>query len=94
MLNDTIRINVSDVWQKYRDGEDEITLELFTEEISLILASLSIKIGEILGEDSQMQYDDIVYNISQNSNDEDEFDYYWNELLDWADDYSVVIETY
>ncbi len=94
MLNDTIRINVSDVWQKYRDGEDEITLELFTEEISLILASLSIKIGEILGEDSQMQYDDIVYNISQNANDEDEFDYHWNELLDWADDYSVVIETY
>lgn len=93
MINWKMKIDISDIWYKYTDKEEQTSLESFIDELVLLLDSRSSEIGDKFGEDAQMQYEDILFNIQHNVEDDEEFEYYMNELYDWADDYKVWIET-
>ena len=91
MANWKFKIDVSEVWKKYEDDED---FDSFKEELLPILKSKQDEIAKKLDdEDEVMDYEDLVNEIDM-TEDEDEFDYAWQGLYDWADANKVWISTF
>jgi Zn-dependent M32 family carboxypeptidase len=86
-----MKIDVSDIWQKYEDDND---FEAFKSELLPVLQSKTEKISNVLGEDEAREYEDMVQEIEFSADDEDEFDYIWQDLYDWADANKVWISTF
>lgn len=91
MANWKMKIDVSDIWQKYEDDND---FEAFKSELLTVLNSETEKISDVLGEDEAREYEDMVQEIEYGADDEDEFDYIWQNLYDWADVNKVWIATF
>lgn len=91
MANWVIKIDVADIWQKYEDDED---FDAFKEELLPILKSKVEEVSKKLGEEEAMEFEDLVSEIEYNADDEDEFDYIWQQLYDWADSNRVWLGTF
>lgn len=92
MNNYKMIIDVSDIWQKYVDEEENMSLEDFIDELVSYLDTKSIDIGDKFGEEAQIEYEEILFNIQHNVDDHGEFDYYWDELYSWSFNYNILLQ--
>lgn len=90
MANWKLHIDISNIWDKY---PDEIDFEEFKSSIISELNTYIDQINEIFGEDEAIEYENIVNDLND-TEDEDEFNYAWQNLYDWADANLVWIETF
>ena len=91
MANWTIKIDVSDLWEKYQDDED---FEAFKEALLPRLREKLSEVEEELGSGVAMEFDDMIDQIEYNADDVEEFDYIWQDLYDWADANLVWLGTF
>lgn len=90
MSNWKYKIDVVDLWEKY---PEEISFEEFKEELMPILSEAATDLSYIFQDEETMKLEDIIREI-EDSEDEDEFDYAWQNLYDWADENRVWIATF
>jgi hypothetical protein len=90
MANWIMKIDVSEIWQEYEDNND---FESFKSELIPILKSIQDEVSKKLDSLEAMDYEDMVQEIEL-TDDEDEFDYAWQDLYDWADNNKVWIATF
>lgn len=91
MANWKVKIDVADLWDKYSDDED---FGLFKEELIPKLYSYVPEISKKIGKDEAHEYAELVYQIELDANDIEEFDEYWQQVYDWADDNDVWLGTF
>ena len=90
MANWIIKLDLSDIWNKYQDDED------YDEFKEALIPALEAKVEEVvdkLGDDVGMEFEDIIEEI-RNADDEEEFDYIWQDLYDWGDENMVWLGTF
>lgn len=90
MANWIIKLDLSDIWNKYQDDED------YDEFKEALIPALEEKVEEVvdkLGDDVGMEFEDMIEEI-KNADDEEEFDYIWQDLYDWADENMVWLGTF
>jgi len=91
MANWKMKIDVSPAFSMYEENEN---FEEFKEELLNILDNEDVynEIEEKIGDEEAYQYSVLVDDLKP-TEDEDEFDYTWNDLYDWADENLVWINT-
>jgi Zn-dependent M32 family carboxypeptidase len=90
MANWKFKIDVSEIWQKYEDDND---FESFISELIPALKAKQDEVTEKVDEDEAMDYEDMLNDL-EGTTDEDEFDFVWQQLYDWADFNKVWIATF
>lgn len=91
MANWKIKIDIADIWQKYEDDED---FDAFKEELVPILQSYQEEVSDKLDEDEAMDYEDLVSEIANDTEDVEDFDNIWQRMYDWADYNKVWLGTF
>jgi len=90
MANWKVKIDLSEPWQKFEDDED---FDAFKEEVIPILRDKVEEVQQKLGDDEAMRFEDFITDI-ENCDDEEEFDWSWQNMYDWADENLVWLGTF
>jgi len=90
MANWKLRINVANIWEKY---PEEVDFEEFKSSLISKLNTYTEEVNEKFGKDEAIEYENLVDDINT-TDDEDEFDWAWQNLYDWADENLVWITTF
>lgn len=91
MANWVIKLDLSDIWNKYQEDED---FEEFKEALIPRLKEKLEEVQEKLGDDAAMEFEDMISEIEYNAEDVEEFDYIWQDFYDWADENKVWLGTF
>jgi len=89
MANWKIKIDVSDIWDRY----DEDNFEEIQSEICDRLSADIDEVNDKLGEYEAMKFEDLIQNL-RDVEDIEEFDYVWQDFYDWADANLVWLGTF
>ena len=91
-----MRIEISGIWNKYKDKEIESDQEIFEQarnEICNALKKYNDKILKIFGEDILYEYEEIIEQLEYSENLE-EFNNFWNDFYDFCDAYRIWMYVY
>ena len=90
-----IAFKIGDVWEEAQelDTDDEDGFDRFKTLIMPKIRKFYTKMETFLDDDEEiMRLDDIIFELDD-TDDEQEWDYAWEDFYDWADDNDVWIET-